>query len=439
MRKGNPGRSGDAGARSPLLSFPEPRLVESGHRMRGVKAGAIVFAGVAAANAGNAVFHLVAGRWLGPSDYADLASLLALLGLISFPLGAVQIALAHRIAYLTARRDAGGIRALYRDTLGAALALGLLGAIAMGAAATLIRGALNVDSTLAVVMTAGCVLPAALAPVVAGLAQGLERFFLFAIAQAGAPIVRIVWLVPLLAAGAGVAGAVSATLAASVLALVVPGWMLAGWLRRGEVHSPLRSLRRFARSLLPAAFGILALTSLTTFDVIVAKLAFSDYEAGIYGGASLVGRLILYVPAAIVAVLLPKVSSRVALGERTKDILNGSLIVTAAFCLAATLFYVVAPGVIVDLSFGADYAAAGNLLWFFGVAMTGFALVNVLFIYDLARGSARMSWILSAGAVVQLALFAFLHSSPRTLLVVDILVAYPLLLVGRLSMRASRS
>ena len=83
--------SGDR--RDPIDIFPEPHLVESGHRMRGVKAGAIVFAGVAAANAGNAVFHLIAGRWLGPPAYADLAALLALLGLVSFPLGAVQIAL----------------------------------------------------------------------------------------------------------------------------------------------------------------------------------------------------------------------------------------------------------------------------------------------------------------------------------------------------------
>jgi O-antigen/teichoic acid export membrane protein len=416
--------------------FQAPTLVESGQRMGGVRAGAIVFAGVAAANVGNAAFHLIAGRWLGPAEYADLAALLALLGLVSFPLGAVQIALAQRVAYLAARREGGSIRSLYRATLGAALAIGTGLMLVMAATAGLIGRALDVDGTLAVLMAAASVLPAALAPVVIGLAQGLERFVLFAATQAGAPVLRIISLIPLLALGAGVPGALTATLAASLLVLLVPGWLLAGWLRSGTEHSPLHSLRPLARSLLPAVAGILALTSLTTVDVIVAKIAFSDHDAGIYGAASLVGRLILYVPAAIVAVLLPKVASRVALGERTNDILRGSLVVTGAFCLAATAVYAAVPDFILALSFGDEYSEASGLLWLFGIAMTGFALVNVLFIYDLGHGSSRMSWILCAGAVAQLVAFTAVHESPRALVLVSILVAFTLILVGRLALRA---
>ena len=302
--------------------------------------------------------------------------------------------------------------------------------------APLVGRALNVDNTLSVVIAAASVLPAALAPVISGLTQGLERFVLFAATQAGAPILRILWLIPLLALGAGVAGALGATLAASLLVLVVPAWVLAGWLRRGSESDALRSLRRFARSLIATVAGILAFTSLTTIDVIVAKLAFSDFDAGIYGGGSLVGRLILYVPAAIVAVLLPKVSSRVALGKRTADILKGSLLVTALFCLAATAVYALAPDLVLSLSFGDEYDDAGELLWLFGLAMTGFALVNVLFIYDLGRGSSRMSWLLCAGAAAQLVTFAFVHWSPQALLVADIVIAFSLLPLGLISLRS---
>lgn len=405
--------------------------------MPGIKAGAVVFAGVATANVGNAIFHLIAGRWLGPTSYADVASLLALLGLVSFPLGAIQIALAQRVAHLAAQGDLPGIRSLYRETLGAAFVTGVLLGLGLGVAVPLISSGLDVDSTLAVALTAVCVIPVALAPVVSGLAQGLERFVLFSAAQVSAPIVRIAWLVPLLAAGAGVTGAVAATLAAAVISLAFPAWLLGGWWRRGGNDVAARSLRRLAGSLLPAVAGILAFTSLTTIDVIVAKLAFSDHDAGVYGGASLVGRLILYVPAAIAAVLLPKVSSRVALGARTTEILNGSLIVTFVFCLAATAVYAVAPDLILSLSFGNDYTQAEGFLWLFGVAMSVFALVNVLFIYDLGRGSARMSWILCAGAALQLFLFALAHSSPEALLAVDIVVASSLLAVGRFTIRSA--
>jgi hypothetical protein len=90
--------------------------------------------------------------------------------------------------------------------------------------------------------------------------------------------------------------------------------------------------------------GLLAITSLTTADVIVAKAVFDDHEAGIYGSASLVGRMILYLPAAIVTVLLPKVSARVTRGEGSGDILAASIGVTLAASALLTIAYAVGAG-----------------------------------------------------------------------------------------------
>jgi hypothetical protein len=73
--------------------------------MRGVHAGVIVFLGIAAANLGNYAFHLISARWLGPTDYGDVASLVALAGLISLPLGGVQVLVARRVAAAAARRS----------------------------------------------------------------------------------------------------------------------------------------------------------------------------------------------------------------------------------------------------------------------------------------------------------------------------------------------
>lgn len=60
-----------------------------------VHAGAIIFAGIAAANVGNYAFHLLFARTLGPSAYGDVASLVALAGLISLPLGGAQVMVAR--------------------------------------------------------------------------------------------------------------------------------------------------------------------------------------------------------------------------------------------------------------------------------------------------------------------------------------------------------
>ena len=139
--------------------------------------------------------------------------------------------------------------------------------------------------------------------------------------------------------------------------------------------------------------GLLAITSLTTADVIVAKAVFDDHDAGIYGSASLVGRVILYLPAAIVTVLLPKVSARATRGETSGDILAASVGVTVGASALLTLAYAVLPGTVVQLAFGSAYDDAGSLLFLFGIAMSGYALLNVLLIYHLARNATAMSWL----------------------------------------------
>jgi O-antigen/teichoic acid export membrane protein len=183
---------------------------------------------------------------------------------------------------------------------------------------------------------------------------------------------------------------------------------------------------------LPVVAGLLAITSLTTLDVVFAKSVLTEHEAGIYGAASLIGRVILYLPAAIATVLLPKVAARSTLRQSTDEILAGSLAVTGAFCAAATLLYTLAPEFVVGLAFGDSYDDAAPLLWLFGLTMSGYALLNVLLFYHLGRGDRRFAWILMAGAVVEAVGFAIFQDSPKELIMVSAVTALGLLVVHEL-------
>jgi len=220
-----------------------------------------------------------------------------------------------------------------------------------------------------------------------------------------------------------------AGLVASVVAVLVPLWFLRHWLVVGVGQTVPVSAVEARRLVVPIVLGLLAITSLSSIDVVFAKVALSDHDAGLYGGASLIGRLILYLPAAIVAVVLPKVSGRAALGRATTDILLKSLLATAALCVVAVTLYATVPRLVVDIAFGAKYEEATGLLWLFGVAMTGFALLNVLFVYHLGRRTYSVSWLLCAGAVAQIMGFALFHDSAEELLAVSIVIAYSLLAV----------
>jgi len=77
-----------------------------------------------------------------------------------------------------------------------------------------------------------------------------------------------------------------------------------------------------------AVLGMLAITCLTIDDLVAAKATFSAHEAGLYGADSLIGRVVLYLPLAIVTVLLPQVAAGVSAGQETRHLLKTSLLAT---------------------------------------------------------------------------------------------------------------
>ena len=59
--------------------------------------------------------------------------------------------------------------------------------------------------------------------------------------------------------------------------------------------------------------GSLAFASLTNVDILLAAY-FLPETAGVYAAAALVGKVVLFLPSALVTVLLPKAASRAAAG-----------------------------------------------------------------------------------------------------------------------------
>ena len=68
------------------------------------------------------------------------------------------------------------------------------------------------------------------------------------------------------------------------------------------------------------------------------------------------------------------------------------------FCSIATVVYAAGGTAIVRIAFGAEYAEAAGLLWLFGMAMTGFALLNVLLIPHLGHDRSGVRLVARVGA-----------------------------------------
>jgi O-antigen/teichoic acid export membrane protein len=379
--------------------------------VRGTKAGLLVLIGIGSLNLGNAAFHLLSARLLGPSQYADVVSLVAAQGLIALPFAGVQYAVARFVAEDATHGDELAVASFVRRAVVASGLFAVAVAVVMTGVSPLLRHALGVQKLIPVVLTGLYMLPALAVPVILGIAQGLQRFALISASLIAGSVGRIVLILLLIPLGLGVGGVMGATFVAGFIALVPAAPFVWSWLRRPAPPDRGPSNRVVLRYVAPVLAGTLAITSLTTADLIAAKLALSSHDAGIYGAGSFVGRLLLYLPMTIATVLLPKVTSRAAVRADTDEILHASLAVTAAFSLLGTAVLVVVPRLVIAATFGSKYNGAIPLIGLFGLAMTAYALLNVQLAYHLGHGRQGFAWMLLCGAAAQLVLYAIVHGS----------------------------
>jgi O-antigen/teichoic acid export membrane protein len=385
---------------------PEVARVPSGARSGAVLAGAS-----AASILANYVFLLAAGRVLGSASYGSLAALLGLLAIVLIPAGSLQMAVSREISRRIASGDAGGADAFARTTVRLSLVATVpLVAVALVLAVPL-ADLLHIHSVGVVVLAETILTTALVFPVAMGVIQGAQRFHALAVLYIAPFAIRLPLFGIAAALGYRLGAAIIATLVGSVAATVLGLALIREPLADADVL-PRRDLRPFLRYLAPVTVGLIGIALLTHLDILIVKARLSADDAGAYAAASAFARVGFFLPATILAVLFPRTAARQARGEETEDILGRSLIVTIVLCGALALFYAAAGVGLVSATFGRSFAAGGEVLAPFALAIGLYSVAYILVGYHLSRGESRYAWIVAAGCAVQAVVLSVV---PRTL------------------------
>jgi len=215
---------------------------------------------------------------------------------------------------------------------------------------------------------------AVVAVVLYGVLQGTLRFGALGVSLGASGLAKPLLVVPALLVGFGAAGALLVNTLAGCLAVAIAGFAVRD-LWRLEPSGEALTLDGSQMAVL--LLGSLAFASLTNVDVLLAAYFLPDDVAGVYAAAALVGKAVLFLPAAIVTVLLPKAATRAAAGVTSRRILLASAGVTAGLTLTVTGLLALVPESLLVWVFGGDFRQATALLPWFGLAMTAAALVSV--------------------------------------------------------------
>jgi O-antigen/teichoic acid export membrane protein len=372
----------------------------------GRRAGLIVLAASFLGHAGNYLFYVIAARMVTPPEFAAISALIAFGTIAMMPINGVQVAVARDVAVLRTSGTHGELSGYLRRTTRRMGVICLAILVAITALSPVLADRLQIGSALPVALAGVWIGLTALLAVFTGVAQGMERFAYVAFSLAGPLGALRPLLLPLCVLAAGMAGGMWAMLLASTIGLAVVARPAVGGVRVIPAEPPPMP------STLVTMIALLAFSSLTNADLLVAQATLAESDRAHYAGAVLLGKIALFAPSALALVLLPRATSALERGERAERAVLKTMALTAACGLLVTGVLWVMPTWVLTGTFGPEYAASKPLLAPLALVMTAAAMLWVHLTFATAKRSRRMTVGLVTAAVAHWILLAFLHGSP---------------------------
>jgi len=370
----------------------------------------ILFAGMMVMHICNLVFQMAVSRALPKAEYALLAAFLATLAIIQRPLSTLATGVSHYTSLLNQEGRSGDVKRLVRKWVFLTGTPAVLLGLVIILLSVPLSGFMHMDRTAPIIIF-GAVLPALFCtPVLSGAVQGLQRFTWGTLASINGSLVRLVlgagfvwFLFP--ACGWAMLGhglSIYASGAMLVLALFL---VLRG---RERTEQPLPSMRFY---LLQSFFAQVAYAVLMTADVVLVKHFLPEDAEFAY--AATLGRLVVFLPGAIVVAMFPKVASGGTTTAAQRAVFLRSLGYTALFVAAAVLGCWLLAGLFARIVFGiadaSDYLK--RMIALMALVMGFSALLNVALQFVVAQRRFRPAYVVIGCAVLYLAGALLFHAS----------------------------
>jgi O-antigen/teichoic acid export membrane protein len=387
-----------------------------------LKSSGLLLISMTIVNAGNYLFNLLLGRWLGPVAFADLSLIVTLFLVITCITSALQTITTKYAAQYAAVHDTKQLQAL-RQRLGTiAWQSGIVIGALFACAAPLWANFFQMHNPWLFVLFALGIPFYFAQGVDRGMLQGQTRFAALAISYQIEMWVRLLIGCSLVLFGLSAGGGVAA-LTLSILAM----WLYArsqmqhtkppttARLRAEQIHE----MRQYA---IPVVIGLLGQIIISNADILAVRRFFPADTAGHYAALALLGRIIFFATWSIVTALFPIVAQRHERGEPHRQLLLGGLaIVGSVSSILIGAAYLI-PNLIVELLFTSAYLPIAPYLGPYALSVGFYACANVFINYRLSLSQGFGSWLALIAGIVQIAALALVHASLHEIIAIQLLV-----------------
>lgn len=385
------------------------------------------------ANVGNYASSLIFSRILNPKGFGDLTSLLALSVMLAVPTGAAQTVISERVAAYRVRGDLHTARYLVRHSLAHVSVIAGVVTLLYVAAIPVIVHVFALQAPGPAIALTPLVFLSFLQPVALGALQGAQLFFAYGVMLVCISLSRILFGIPWALAGGGAGGAIGGQ-ALGMLAVLFGAAFVLRRLSLDRGHGAVRAglRRRPDVRMVTASFAFIAFAVIANLDVVLAKAFLSASESGVYAAISTVGKIVLFLPAAIAVVMVPNAARAEQLEGSSRRVLRLSARLVAATGVVVGLPAILLPHLVVNVMFGPDYSDAAAGVLPIVIAGGALAMVNLLVVYSVAIRDQRWTWLLVVGVAAQVIGIAAFHGSPAQVAWVQASVAVVVLVVNEI-------
>lgn len=371
-----------------------------------------VFLGVIVSSFFSFLLNLFLVRSFTASDYGVYASLLSLFTLASIPVQSLITVTVRFATEFFAKDKFEEAKNLYTRLLRFVFILALLIFFGFAIFSAFLKEFLHLDNTLYIIQVGLIVSLAYLSVVNIAFLQSLLKFPFISFSLIMGGVLRIIITILLVAIGLNVFGALWAIFLAffvSFLISFVPLRFLIEKKRSKNIDFSLKNISKYA---LPASIAILSLNSFISTDVILVKHFFNAQDAGLYGGLSLVGKVIFYFTGPISSVMFPLLIKRHSTGQNFNSLFYLALCLVAIPSIFIVAFYYVFPLISINFFLGGhEYEKVSPYLGTYGLFTMVFSILNIFVNFFLSIRKTKIFFVVGLGALLQIFLISFFHNS----------------------------
>jgi O-antigen/teichoic acid export membrane protein len=376
-------------------------------------------------NAGNYVYNLILGRFLGPKAFADAAILITFLLVLSFVGMTFQIVTTKYSVLLEDELKSKFIKTISKVSIVIGVFIGFLFVFFSKNLQTLLH-----TETDTMFHLFGIGIPLYfLMSVNRGIYQGENNLIQLSVTYGTEMFARLFITITLFlfASQLPTTILVSTGIALSFFFGLIPFQKTIFRKPTSENKLQLDS-KPIVTFFALTAFYELTQIVINNSDVILVKHFFDNQQAGFYASLALIGRVVYFVTWIFVMLLLPKVIQLNKEGKETQPILMKYVSKIALFSAAIVLVTYIMPETVVYFMFGDEYLSIASLLWKYALATAIFAVANVFSYYFLSISNYVPVVISALLGFTQIVLIVFFHESLEQVVHMQIITMLILLL-----------